>query len=246
MEKQGMYKVTYNSQIAKNIYKMILTGDTEPLKKPGQFVNIKIPGLYLRRPISVCDVGEGEFSIIYKIVGQGTTELSQLCRGETLDILTGLGNGFNINQCGNRTLLIGGGVGIPPLYWLAKALLQEGKTPVAILGFNTAAEIFMEKEFINLDIQTFVTTMDGSYGSKGVVTNLISEKEITGDYFCACGPIPMLRAVCTACSFSGQVSFEQRMGCGFGACMCCSIMTKKGPKRICKEGPVLLKEEILW
>lgn len=180
------------------------------------------------------------------IVGEGTTELSHLCRGQTLNILTGLGNGFNINQCGSRTLLIGGGVGIPPLYWLAKALLQVGKTPVAILGFNTAAEIFMEKEFIDLGIQTLVTTMDGSYGLKGVVTNLISEKEITGDYFCACGPLPMLRAVCTACSFSGQVSFEQRMGCGFGACMCCSIMTKKGPKRVCKEGPVLLKEEILW
>jgi dihydroorotate dehydrogenase electron transfer subunit len=246
MEKQGIYEVLQNTQIAKNIFRMALAGDTGNIQRPGQFVNIEIPGLYLRRPISVCDVADDHFTVIYKTVGQGTMEMSRMLPGQSLNILTGLGNGFNVNQCGGTTLLIGGGVGVPPLYLLAKVLLQAGKTPVAIMGFNAKEEVILEEEFQSLGVKTYIATMDGSYGQKGFVTDILKTGGVMGDYFCACGPLPMLKAVCNVCDFNGQASFEQRMGCGFGACMCCSVMTKKGPKRICKEGPVLLKEEILW
>ncbi len=244
MKEQDIYTILQNTSIAKDVYKMVLAGDTQKIKKPGQFVNIEIPEFFLRRPLSVCDWQDGQFTLIYKTVGQGTQALAKMPAGQALDILTGLGNGFSVSQCGQTTLLVGGGVGVPPLYALAKALLRAKKTPVAMLGFNTKEEIFLEKEFVSLGIRTYVATMDGSYGLKGLVTDVLAQ--IRGDYFCACGPLPMLQAVCTVCDFDGQLSFEERMGCGFGACMCCSILTRKGPKRICKEGPVLLKEEILW
>lgn len=237
------YTVAANRPLTAGVWEMRLSGDTGAVTAPGQFVNIRLEGLFLRRPISVCDWdGEG-LTLVYKVVGRGTRALSRMEPGRQLDVLCGLGNGFDVDKCGERTLVIGGGVGTPPMYGLAKALLRAGKTPVAILGFNTKEEVFYEAAFRDLGIETTVTTVDGSYGVKGFVTAALPERY---DYFCACGPLPMLRAVSAAASTSGQLSFEERMGCGFGACMGCSCRTKYGNKRICKDGPVLEKEEILW
>ena len=204
---------------------------------------IKLDGCFLRRPISVCDWDNEGITVIYKVVGRGTAVLCDVEPGQDLDVLCGLGNGFDVSKCGSRTLVIGGGVGTPPMYGLAKTLLKAGKTPVAILGFNTKSEIFYEEQFRALGIETVVTTVDGSYGTKGFVTDALPENY---DYFCACGPLPMLKAICNAAATSGLMSFEERMGCGFGACMGCSCKTKYGSKRICKDGPVLEKEEIIW
>ena len=222
---------------------MVLEGNTQWIIRPGQFVNIELDGLYLRRPISICDWDEHTITIIYKVVGRGTEQMSKMHEGEELDVLTGLGNGFDVEKCGEKTLVIGGGVGVPPMYGLAKALLKAGKKPVAILGFNKSSEIFYEEEFKALGIETIVTTVDGSYGVKGFVTDALPENY---DFFCTCGPEPMLKAVYNATKTSGLCSFEERMGCGFGACMGCSCETKYGNKRICKDGPVLEKEEIIW
>ncbi len=240
---QGIYQVEYNCLLTKDVWEMGLSGDTSAITAPGQFINIKLDGFFLRRPISVCDWdGEG-ITIIYRAAGKGTAALSDVEPGQDLDVLCGLGNGFDVSKCGQRTLVIGGGVGTPPMYGLAKALLKAGKTPSAILGFNRRDEIFYEDKFRALGIETTVATVDGSYGTKGFVTNALPER---CDYFCACGPLPMLKAVCHAVGTSGLVSFEERMGCGFGACMGCSCKTKYGNKRICKDGPVLEKEEIIW
>ncbi|MCI9443965.1 MAG: dihydroorotate dehydrogenase electron transfer subunit [Oscillospiraceae bacterium] len=240
---QGIYRVEYNCLLTKDVWEMGLSGDTSAITAPGQFINIKLDGFFLRRPISVCDWdGEG-ITIIYRAAGKGTAALSDVEPGQDLDVLCGLGNGFDVSKCGQRTLVIGGGVGTPPMYGLAKALLKAGKTPSAILGFNRRDEIFYEDKFRALGIETTVATVDGSYGTKGFVTNALPER---CDYFCACGPLPMLKAVCHAVGTSGLVSFEERMGCGFGACMGCSCKTKYGNKRICKDGPVLEKEEIIW
>lgn len=240
---QGIYRVEYNRQLAPDVWEMRLTGNTSAITAPGQFINIKLDGLFLRRPISICDWDESGLTIIYKVVGKGTEALAGMEPGQDLDILCGLGNGFDVSKCGDRTLVIGGGVGTPPMYGLAKALLKAGKTPAAILGFNTKSEIFYEEQFRALGIETIVTTVDGSYGTKGFVTDALPESY---DYFCACGPLPMLKAVYNATATSGLMSFEERMGCGFGACMGCSCKTKYGNKRICKDGPVLEKEEIIW
>lgn len=240
---QGIYRVEYNRQLAPDVWKMGLSGDTGAITAPGQFINIRLDGFFLRRPISVCDWDDRGITIIYKVVGKGTGALSDVEPGQDLDVLCGLGNGFDVSKCGQRTLVIGGGVGTPPMYGLAKKLLEAGKTPVAILGFNTKSEIFYEDEFRELGIETILTTVDGSYGVKGFVTGALPEQY---DYFCACGPMPMLRAVYNATGTSGLMSFEERMGCGFGACMGCSCETKYGSKRICKDGPVLEKEEIVW
>lgn len=240
---QGIYRVEYNCLLTKDVWEMGLSGDTSAITAPGQFINIKLDGFFLRRPISVCDWdGEG-ITIIYRAAGKGTAALSDVEPGQDLDVLCGLGNGFDVSKCGQRTLVIGGGVGTPPMYGLAKALLKAGKTPSAILGFNRRDEIFYEDKFRALGIETTVATVDGSYGTKGFVTNALPER---CDYFCACGPLPMLKAVCHAVGTSGLVSFEERMGCGFGACMGCSCKTKYGSKRICKDGPVLEKGEIIW
>ena len=241
--KQVFLKIKENIALTKDVYKMILQGDVSAISDPGQFINIKIDGVFLRRPISVCDKDENSVTIIYKVVGKGTQIMSKLTQGETLDVLTGLGNGYNCEKSGNRPLLIGGGVGIPPLYMLAKKLLSQGKDVSVVLGFNTSSEIFLKEEFENLGCKVSVASVDGSVGTKGFVTDVIEDGY---SYFYTCGPEPMLKAVYQKTNTSGQFSFEERMGCGFGACMGCSCKTVTGYKRICKEGPVLFKEEILW
>ena len=222
---------------------MTLRGDTSAITAPGQFVNIQLDGLYLRRPISVCDVAGDQLTIIYKVVGKGTAQMAAMQTG-TLDVLTGLGNGYDLSVSGERPVLLGGGVGVPPMYMLAKQLIAQGKKVTVILGFNTKAEVFYEQAFRDLGADVTVTTVDGSYGMKGFVTDALANVDYT--HFYTCGPEPMLKAVYKATTTSGQMSFEKRMGCGFGACMGCSCKTITGYKRICKEGPVMRKEEILW
>lgn len=242
--KQSQYIVKENIEIAPKVMKMILVGDVQEFKNPGQFVNIQIKDHYLRRPISVCEVLQDGFVIVYKIVGEGTKWMSELSSGAKLDVLTGLGNGYDLSLSGNQPVLLGGGVGIPPLYEATKQLISQGKDVTVILGFNKKSEIFFEKEFEKLGAKVYVTTVDGSYGIKGFVTDAL--KELMYSYFYTCGPEPMLKAVYKQSNTSGQFSFERRMGCGFGACMGCSCKTITGNKRICKEGPVLVKEDILW
>ena len=242
--KQGIYTIRANEAIAPSVYRMILSGDTSPIAAPGQFVNLKIEGLYLRRPLSVCDWDAETMTLIYKTVGQGTEALSAMRPGQSLDLLAGLGNGFDIGVSCERPLLIGGGVGVPPLYGLCRRLIARGKAPRVILGFNTAREVFYEKAFAALGAAVTVTTADGSLGVKGFVTAAMDEAPY--DYFYACGPIPMFKAIDAVARTSGQMSFEERMGCGFGACMGCTCQTKNGPKRICTEGPVLVREEVQW
>ena len=237
------YQIIENAQIAPNVFLLDLAGDTSMIQAPGQFAQIQIPGFYLRRPISVCDWDENGMTLIYKAVGQGTDALSRLETGTALDILNGLGNGYDVNACGKHPLVIGGGVGVPPLYGLTKALLRAGKAPKVILGFNTYEEMFLLDEFEDLDVPVTVTTVDGSFGTKGFVTDALPEDY---DSFFACGPEPMLKAVFHACKTPGQLSLEQRMACGFGACMGCTISTNNGPKRVCKDGPVFRKEELPW
>ena len=241
--KQTIFTVTENTALNANVYRMRLKGDTSCITAAGQFVNIKLDGFYLRRPISVCDVEDEILTIIYKVVGKGTEYMSKLIAGDKLDVLTGLGNGYDLELSGDKPLLLGGGVGVPPLYLLAKRLLAQGKKVSVVLGFNTASEVFYENEFRALGCDVQVTTADGSCGVKGFVTDALPD-----DYthFYTCGPEPMLRAVCKATKTSGQLSFEERMGCGFGACMGCSCKTLTGNKRICKDGPVMKKEEIIW
>ncbi len=241
--RQLLFEIKENKPLTKDIMEMVLAGDTSDITRPGQFVNIKLDGLYLRRPISVCDSEEGKLTLIYKVVGKGTEQMRDMTEG-TLDILSSLGNGYDTSISGEKPLLIGGGVGVPPLYMLAKELCKEGKEVSIILGFNTKDEIFYEEEFKALGCKVYVTTVDGSYGIKGFVTEAM--KEIDYTHFFTCGPEPMLKAVWNASKTSGQLSFEERMGCGFGACMGCSCKTLTGFKRICKDGPIMMKEEILW
>lgn len=241
--KQSLFEIIENTRLTESVYKMTLSGDVSDITAPGQFVNIKLDGLYLRRPISVCDVGADTLTIIYKVVGKGTAQMAQMRTGK-LDILTGLGNGYDLSVSGDKPVLLGGGVGVPPMYLLARHLAEQGKKIHVILGFNTASEVFYEEEFKALGADVTVTTVDGSYGVKGFVTDAL--KNIDYTYFYTCGPEPMLKAVYNSSVTSGQMSFEKRMGCGFGACMGCSCKTITGNKRICKEGPVMRKEEILW
>ena len=241
--KQGIFQIRSNVAIAPGVYKMELQGDTSAITAPGQFVNIQLDGYFLRRPISVCDVEGDILTIIYKTVGKGTKEMSRMTQGQ-LDLLTGLGNGYDLSVSGNAPVLLGGGAGVPPMYLLARRLLEQGKKPTVILGFNKQEEVFYEEEFRALGCDVHVTTVDGSYGIRGFVTDAM--KQIPYTYFYTCGPEPMLKAVHKASSTSGQMSFEERMGCGFGACMGCSCKTLTGYKRICKEGPVMQKEEITW
>lgn len=240
--KQGFFEIIENKPLTKDVYRMRLFGDTSAITAPGQFVNIKLDGLYLRRPISVCDAEGKVLTLVYKVVGKGTEKMAEMETG-TLDLLTGLGNGYNTAVSGDTPLLLGGGVGVPPMYMLCKKLLSEGKHVRVVLGFNTKDEVFYEEEFRGLGADVTVTTVDGSYGTKGFVTDALGEGY---SYFYTCGPEPMLKAVFGATDTEGQLSFEERMGCGFGACMGCSCKTIYGNKRICKEGPVLRKEEILW
>lgn len=246
MYKKGIYRIVANERLTESVWRMRLAGDTRWITAPGQFVNIALEGRYLRRPISVCDWNDDEIVLIYKVVGDGTAQMSRMTEGMELDLLTGLGNGFSTRNDARRPLLVGGGVGVPPLYGLARQLLAAGKPVSVVLGFNTAAEIFYEEEFRQAGCDVTVATADGSRGVRGFVTTAIAQTGIDFDYFYACGPLLMLRALCEAVEQDGQLSFEERMGCGFGACMGCSCKTKYGNKRICKEGPVLEKGEIIW
>lgn len=241
---QRILKVCENTPLTENVFKMVLSGDVSEVTRPGQFINIKLDGFYLRRPISVCDKGEDTLTIIYKVVGEGTEYMATLKEGAELDVLIGLGNGFDVNASGDTALLLGGGVGVPPLYMLCKKLIEAGKKVTVCLGFNTKSEVFYEDEFKALGADVRVATVDGSFGTKGFVTNLFDDVDYS--YYYTCGPEPMLKAVYSTCTSDGELSFEERMGCGFGACMCCSCKTVTGYKRICKEGPVMKKEEILW
>lgn len=239
--KKNIYTIESNRPLTRDVYEMKLAGDTSEISAPGQFINIKLDGFYLRRPISICDWKENQMTIIYKTVGQGTKQMAEMEAGETLDILCPLGNGYNLEKIQAAPVLAGGGVGVPPMYGLAKALISRGIKPTVVLGFNTKEEVFYEEEFKALGADVKVTTADGSYGIKGFVTDAFDQQ----DYGCACGPEPMLKAVCDKVE-DGQFSFEARMACGFGGCMGCSCETKYGAKRICKDGPVLEKEEIIW
>ncbi|MBQ8682982.1 MAG: dihydroorotate dehydrogenase electron transfer subunit [Clostridia bacterium] len=240
--KQTIFTITENTSLTATVYRMVLVGDTAGITT-GQFVNILLEGQFLRRPISVCDCQGDALTLVYKVVGKGTRQMSEMVPGQTLDVLTGLGNGYDLTKAGDVPLLLGGGVGVPPLYMLARLLRSQGKAVSVVLGFNTQDEVFYEDEFKALGCTVTVTTADGSYGVKGFVTDALPEAY---SYFYTCGPEPMLKAVYKATATSGQFSFEERMGCGFGACMGCSCKVITGYKRICKEGPVLTKEEILW
>ena len=241
--KQVVFTLKSTERLAENVYKSVFAGDTSGITGAGQFVNIKIDGLYLRRPISVADKKDGELTLVYKTVGKGTTALSVAAVGTTFDVLTGLGNGYALSLSGKKPLLIGGGVGVPPLYYLAKKLIEKGVTPTVALGFNRKEEVFFVKEFEALGAKVLLATVDGSAGEKGFVTGVLPQDY---SYFYCCGPEPMLKAVYNATETDGEFSFEERMGCGFGACMGCSCKTITGNKRICKDGPVLKKGEILW
>ena len=240
--KQTILEIQSNEQIAKNVYRMQLCGDTAGIL-PGQFVNIRVAGQFLRRPISVCNITDGVLTIIYKVVGVGTEAMSHLPVGTQLDVLTVLGNGYDLSKAGNAPLLVGGGVGVPPMYMLARQLREMGKKVRVILGFNTKDEVFYEEEFRALGCEVVVTTVDGSHGVKGFVTNVLDGQQ---SYYYTCGPLPMIKALLQAAGTNGEVSMEERMGCGFGACMGCTIQTTKGPKRVCKEGPVFAASELIF
>ena len=242
--KQGIFKITSNEKIARDIFKMTLAGDTSAITAPGQFVNIKLDGFFLRRPISVCDCVGENLTLIYKTVGRGTEQMSRMKNGDELDLLTGLGNGYNTRTSGDSPLLVGGGVGVPPMYMLCKELISEGKKVTVVLGFNSKDDVFCEDEFKALGADVHISTADGTYGTKGFVTDVIKDLQYT--FFYTCGPEPMFRAMHKIMKTPGQYSFEERMGCGFGACMGCSCKTLTGNKRICKEGPVMESEEIIW
>lgn len=242
----NLFTVKENMQIARDVYRMVLLGDTSSIRAPGQFINIKIPGFYLRRPISVCDWTDTEITIVYKVLGEGTAIMAEIAPDTQLDILTGLGNGFNAFRAKERAVLIGGGVGIPPLYGLAKKLAERDIQIDVALGCNNKDDLFLIEEFEDLGVTVHIATMDGSIGMKGLITDLLAADKLTDTYYYACGPLGMLKAVHKLCSADGQLSLEERMGCGFGACMGCSIITTKGSKRVCKEGPVFVKEELLW
>ena len=242
--KQTTLIVTENTRLADGIYRLRLAGDTSAITAPGQFVQVQVPGFYLRRPISVCDWDNETLTLVYKVVGNGTDAMCRMIPGTELDLLTGLGNGFDITRCGERPLLIGGGVGLPPMVGLCRCLMQAGKHPTVLAGFNTADEVFLREDVEKLGAPFVLATMDGSAGVKGLVTDALPEIDFTD--ICACGPLPMLKAIMNADDHPAQLSFEERMGCGFGACMGCTVKVKGGYKRICKDGPVLVREEVIW
>ena len=244
--KQVLFEIISHRPLTESVYEMVLKGDTSAITHPGQFVELSLEGLFLRRPISVCNYDEDCLTLIYKVVGKGTAQMAEMAIGKTVDALTGLGNGFNDSVECHKPLLVGGGVGVPPLYRLAHNLIAQGKQVSVVLGFNTAAEIFYKEEFEALGANVVVATADGSVGVKGFVTDAIAQSGIEADYFYSCGPLPMLKALTQSLDIPGQISLEERMGCGFGICMGCSIQTASGAKRVCKEGPVFGKEEILW
>ena len=241
--KQVVFTIESNVALTPWVYRMVLTGDAEGIR-PGQFVEVAVPGKYLRRPISVCDFGENSLTLVYKVVGEGTDILSKLTPGTQVDVLTVLGNGYDLSRSGEAPVLVGGGVGVPPLYALCKKLIAEGKKPQVVLGFNTAEEIFLAEDFAALGAEVHVATADGSFGTKGFVTDVL--KNLTYTHFYSCGPMPMFKAMEAVMTTDGQYSLEERMGCGFGVCMGCTIETKSGPRRVCKDGPVFPREEVFF
>ncbi|MBE5768590.1 MAG: dihydroorotate dehydrogenase electron transfer subunit [Clostridiales bacterium] len=238
------FTIQTNTALTASVWKMVLEGDTSAITKPGQFVQLQLPGFYLRRPISVCDWDDKTLTLVYKVVGEGTQAMADMKPGTALDVLTGLGNGFDVDACGDAPLLIGGGVGLPPMIALCRVLTDMGKHPTVLAGFNTSDEVFLKDAVDAIGAPFVLATMDGSAGVKGLVTDAM--KDLTFTDVCACGPLPMLRAVYDAAEVPGQFSFEERMGCGFGACMGCTVKVKGGYKRICKDGPVLNRDEIIW
>ena len=240
---KSLYTIVENSLIAPKTFKLVLAGSAVV---EGEFVNIAIPGYYLRRPLSVCDLEDGKLTIVYKVVGEGTKVLSGMAVGAELEVLTGLGKGFETKECREKALLVGGGLGVPPLLLLAKKLKKDGKKVCAVLGFNKAEEIILEKEFRGVCDEVLISTVDGSVGVKGFVTDAIKAAEPAFDYFYTCGPMVMMKVVCSALEGPGEASLEERMGCGAGFCYGCSIQTKNGPRRVCKDGPVFKKEELIW
>ena len=246
MYKKNIYKIASNEPLTPAVYRMVLEGDTQYITRSGQFINIELEGKFLRRPISVADYDAKSITIIYKVVGSGTEQMKGLKVGAELDILTGLGNGFDTDNASTKPLLVGGGVGVPPMYNLCKRLIAEGKQPRVIIGFNTASEVFYLEEFRALGVEVYCATADGTMGDKGFVTDVIRQRAVEFDYLYTCGPLPMLKTLYDATEVDGQYSFEERMGCGFGACMGCTCKTKYGNKRICKDGPILKREEIIW
>ena len=243
IERTCDFKIISNEPIARDVYKLVLLGDTRYIVRAGQFVEVGLDGFFLRRPISVCDVDGDRLTLIYKTVGRGTEYMATLAAGQSLNLLTGLGNGYDLSLAGDSPLLVGGGVGVPPLYLLAKRLIAEGKRVKVILGFGGRADVFYEEEFASLGAEVKVTTVDGSYKIKGFVTDAL---ESGYTHYYACGPYAMLKALAATATSGGSVSLEERMGCGFGACMGCSLQTKNGVKRVCKEGPVFDAEEVIW
>ena len=241
--KDTVFKILSNKSIAANTYEMVLAGDISDITAAGQFVNIMLDGFYLRRPISVCNAEDGKLTLIYKVVGKGTEYMASLAEGAELSVLTGLGNGYDLSLAGDKPLLIGGGAGVPPMFMAAKKLIEAGKSVTVIMGFGRAEEVFYKEEFEKIGAEVRITTVDGSCGVRGFVTDAMPEDYT---YFYTCGPEPMLKAVYDKSETDGQFSFEERMGCGFGACMGCTCKTKYGNKRICRDGPVLTKEEIVW
>lgn len=242
--KQSIFEVVSNEPYSESVWKMTLSGDVSAIARPGQFVDIKLGDFQLRRPVSVHDCRDGGFTVMYKVIGDGTAYMKGLAAGDELDILSGLGNGYDTEPSGDKPLLLGGGIGAAPLYWLCRKLLEEGKTPTVVLGFNVLGEIILEDEFKALNVPVIVATVDGSYGVKGFVTDAMKGLEYS--YFYACGPMPMLRAIEQTAEGGGQYSLEARMGCGFGACNACTLQTKRGVKQVCKDGPVFDREEIIW
>ena len=239
-----LYRLVENTQLTKTVWRMKLAGDTSAIKAPGQFVQLTVPGFYLRRPISICDWDDTTITLVYKVVGQGTEVMSSMKTGMELDVLNGLGNGFDTSRCGDRPLLIGGGVGLPPMIGLCRQLLAEGKHPTVLAGFNTESEVFLKDAVDAMGAPFVLATMDGSAGVKGLVTDAMADIEFTD--ICACGPLPMLKAIMNASNAPAQLSFKERMGCGFGACMGCTVKVKGGYKRICKDGPILDRDEVIW
>ena len=241
--RDNRYTVVKNEEIAPGTYYMTIAGDTSQIKDPGQFINIKIDGLYLRRPMSICSYDEESMSIIYKVVGKGTEAMSRMPAGDSFDALSPLGNGFDTEKIPEGALLIGGGAGAMPIYTLAMILRDKGKKPHVIIGFNREEEIFFADEFRDLGVELTIATMDGSVGVKGTVVDAM--EKANRPYVCVCGPDPMMKAVAEHSS-GGQFDLGARMACGFGACMGCTVITKSGPKRVCKDGPIFDQEEIIW
>ena len=240
---KSLYIIKENASVAVNTFKMVLVGEGVV---EGEFVDISIPGYYLRRPLSICDIEDGILTVVYKVVGEGTKALSEMPEGAELEVITGLGRGFDPEACAERALLVGGGLGVPPLLLLAKRLKARGKTVTAVLGFNKADEIILADEFKAICDKVVISTADGSLGVKGFVTDALKALQPSFDYFYTCGPMVMMKAVCTTLEGPGEASLEERMGCGAGYCYCCSIQTVNGPRRVCKDGPVFKKEDLIW